>query len=76
MGIRGRGAVAHPRTQHGAGADAVFVGVPPAVVVPFARVESEMQLGDRVFAQNLAERQRKQGIMLLYWVLLYAHNNE
>ena len=36
----------------------------PAVVVPFPRVYRQMELWDRVFAQDLAEGQREEGVVL------------
>ena len=36
----------------------------PAVVVPFSRVYRQMELWDRVFAQDLAEGQREERVVL------------
>ena len=56
--------VAHPRPQLRSGANSGFTRVSPPIVVPFPRVDRQMEFGNCVLAQDLAESQRKDAIVL------------
>lgn len=54
--LPGHPVIAHPRPQLRSRADTGFARVSPTIVIPFPRVDRQMELRNGVLAQYLAER--------------------